>query len=188
MSEVALALIHHPVRDRQGAPSTTTITTLDLHDLSRAAVTYGLAQMFAVHPIEAQRQLALRIRQHWVEGSGGRRIPDRARALEALRVVASLEDACATLAPGQGRAGVELWTTAAVARGAEVTPFAAARQRLAAARRPVLLCFGTGWGLTDDLCAAADLRLEPITGSSRSDYNHLSVRAAAAIVLDRLLG
>ena len=40
--------------------------------------------------------------------------------------------------------------------------------------------------LTDELVARCAIRTEPITG--RGDYNHLSVRAAAAILLDRLLG
>jgi hypothetical protein len=51
---------------------------------------------------------------------------------------------------------------------------------------PVLLLFGTGWGLTEEVLAAADRRLEPIQGAG--DFNHLSVRAACAITLDRLLG
>jgi hypothetical protein len=46
--------------------------------------------------------------------------------------------------------------------------------------------FGTGWGLTEELFDRADFILEPIKGSG--DYNHLSVRTAAAIILDRLLG
>jgi hypothetical protein len=40
--------------------------------------------------------------------------------------------------------------------------------------------------LADGLLESADLLLEPIAAAS--DYNHLSVRAAAAIILDRLLG
>jgi len=44
----------------------------------------------------------------------------------------------------------------------------------------------SGWGLTDELLAGCDLRLPPIRGGS--DYNHLSVRSACAIMLDRLYG
>jgi hypothetical protein len=188
MTVIALALIHHPVLGRRGEVLTTTITTLDLHDLTRSARTYGLEQVYAVHPVQAQRSLAERIRSHWVEGSGRRRIPDRAAALELLRTVATLDDACRDLAPDVGRSGVELWTTAAHPRGAPRTSFAVARRRLTQTERPVLLCLGTGWGLTDELVADADLHLEPIRGAVGSDYNHLSVRAAAAIALDRLLG
>jgi hypothetical protein len=45
---------------------------------------------------------------------------------------------------------------------------------------------GTGWGLTEECFSAADFILEPIAGNG--SYNHLSVRSAAAIMLDRLLG
>lgn len=186
IERVSLALIHHPVLGRDGQALTTTITTLDLHDLSRCACVYGLQAVYAVHPQASQRFLAERIREHWVAGSGGRRIPDRASALALLRTSPSLESVCLDLAPGQGRAGVELWATAAQSRGATVVPFAAARQRLQTCERPIVLCFGTGWGLDPTLLEAADCQLEPIRGV-RGAYNHLSVRAACAVVLDRLL-
>ena len=48
----------------------------------------------------------------------------------------------------------------------------------------ILLLFGTGWGLTVEVLGQADMVLEPIRGVG--DYNHLSVRAAAAVILDRL--
>ncbi len=52
--------------------------------------------------------------------------------------------------------------------------------------RPVLIILGTGWGLTENIFSQSDYVLEAIEGAS--DYNHLSVRSAAAIILDRLLG
>jgi len=52
--------------------------------------------------------------------------------------------------------------------------------------QPFLIVFGTGWGLTESILAQSDYVLEPIEGGT--DYNHLSVRAAAAIIMDRLLG
>jgi hypothetical protein len=182
---IHLALVHYPVLDRQGSVVTTAITNLDLHDMARSARTYGAAALHVVHPIEAQRQLAERVREHWVEGSGRRRIPDRATAMELLQVVPSLDDAYAALG---GRAAIEVWTTAAAARGPDVTPYAAARERLARTSRPVLVLFGTGWGLTAEVVASADVRIEPIRAHADTGYNHLSVRAACAITLDRLLG
>jgi hypothetical protein len=182
---IHLALVHYPVLDRQGGVVTTAITNLDLHDMARSARTYGAEALHIVHPIEAQRLLAERVRDHWVTGTGRRRIPDRATAIELLRVVPSLEDVYASLG---GRAAIEVWTTAAQARGPEVTSYAAARERLARAEKPVLVLFGTGWGLTAELVAAADVRIEPIRAGADTGYNHLSVRAACAITLDRLLG
>jgi hypothetical protein len=185
VTRLVLALLHHPVLDRAGETVTTAITNLDLHDMARSARTYGVGELYVVHPIEAQRLLAERIQQHWVEGSGKRRIPDRAVAMELLRVVPALEDVFAALG---GREAIEVWTTAAAARGPDVTTYAGARARLEQAPRPVLVLFGTGWGLAASVVAGADVRLEPIRARADTGYNHLSVRAACAITLDRLLG
>ncbi len=184
-AEVHVVLLHHPVLDRDGGIVTTAMTNLDLHDMARSALTYGAAALWIVHPIEAQRELAGRIRAHWVEGSGKRRIPDRAAALEIVRVAPSLPDVFAALG---GRGSVELWTTAARARDGDVLPYAGARARLEATGKPVLLTFGTGWGIAPAVLEDADVRLEPIVGAPGSGYNHLSVRAACAISLDRILG
>lgn len=184
---LALALVHYPVLDRSGGTVTTAITNLDLHDMARSARTYGAERLFVVHPVAAQRALAERIREHWVSGSGKRRIPDRAVALDVLSVVPSLEDAYAALSSA-GRQGIELWTTAAASRSLPVTRFAAARERLERASRPVLITFGTGWGLAPEIISDADVRIEPIRAAADTGYNHLSVRAACAITLDRLLG
>jgi hypothetical protein len=60
------------------------------------------------------------------------------------------------------------------------------REALKAGEAPFLLLLGTGWGLTADVVEHAHYRLAPICGSD--GYNHLSVRAAAAVLLDRLAG
>jgi hypothetical protein len=65
--------------------------------------------------------------------------------------------------------------------------FGDARRRLDEGDKPLLIVFGTGWGLAPAVIAEADACLEPIR-SSKSVYNHLSVRSACAIALDRLYG
>jgi len=52
--------------------------------------------------------------------------------------------------------------------------------------QPFLLLLGTGWGLVEEVFDKSDYVLEPISGGG--DYNHLSVRSAASIMLDRLFG
>jgi hypothetical protein len=183
LRRLAVALVHHPVLDGQGAVVTTAVTNLDVHDLARSARTYGCADYFVVHPIAAQRELVTRIRDHWTEGSSGRRIPDRREALRLLRIVDSLEAAIEMLG---GRSSVEIWATAARELGPTL-PFVDARARLEGEGRAVLLVFGTGWGLAPVVVAAADALLEPIRAAAEA-YNHLSVRAACAIALDRLRG
>ena len=181
---VAIALVHYPVLDREGALVTTAITNLDVHDLARSARTYGVTDYFIVHPIEVQRELVRRICQHWAEGSSGRRIPDRKLALALVRTAASLEDVYATMG---GRGSIEVWVTAARKIGSPIA-LTEARARLAGTGKPVLILFGTGWGLAPAPIDGADDSLASIRAEAETGFNHLSVRAACAITLDRLLG
>lgn len=187
MRRLAIALLHYPVLDGQGAVVTTAVTNLDVHDLSRSARTYGCSDYFVVHPIAAQRELVERILTHWTEGSSGKRIPDRKEALSVLRVVPSLEDAIGALG---GRGNVELWATAArrLETSSRMLSFSEGRRELEAdSAKPVLILFGTGWGLASGIVSSVDALLEPIAATA-GGYNHLSVRAACAIALDRLRG
>ena len=179
MRRISAALVHFPVHDRARAVVTSAITNIDLHDISRSCHTYGLSDLFIVHPVGAQRLLAERVREHWISGSGARRIPDRTPAISLLRVVPTLEEAVNALGEG-----TEMWVTSARGMGEELS-FESARARLEQSGPPVLIVFGTGWGLGDAVTQEAHARLPAIVG--RGEYNHLSVRAAAAIMFDRLL-
>jgi hypothetical protein len=180
---VAVALLHHPVLDRQGAIVTTAITNLDLHDIARSGHTYGVLDFFVVHPVAAQRELANRVKEHWMSGSGARRIPDRTPPMRTLRVVDSLARVVEAF-----EEGVELWTTSARASDGPLLGYAEAQRLVEQPGAPVVILFGTGWGLAPEVVARADRQLEPIQSPRDDGYNHLSVRAAAAITFDRLLG
>jgi hypothetical protein len=182
MRRVSAVLIHHPIYDRQRTVVTGAITNLDLHDISRSAHTYGLAAFYIAHPIAAQRELALRVQQHWLTGSGSRRIPDRVPPMRGLHIVSSLDEALHS--SGEG---TELWVTSAQP-GGKALSFAAGRAQIEGDGPPILLAFGTGWGLADEVTSRAQAQLEPITSPREDGFNHLSVRAAAAIIFDRLLG
>lgn len=185
MRRVAVALVHYPVLDRAGATVTSAVTNIDVHDLSRSSKTYGAGDLFVTTPIEAQRQLVETILGHWTHGSSAARIPSRKDALSIVRVVPQLDDALAALG---GRTNVEVWVTAARddAGVVPVLEYDDARSRLRGDDpRAVLVVFGTSWGLTPALVESADARLPPIHGVGT--YNHLSVRAACAITLDRLV-
>ncbi|MCA9586483.1 MAG: RNA methyltransferase [Myxococcales bacterium] len=181
MRDVSIGLVHYPVLDGRREIVTTAVTNLDVHDLARSARTYGCRRYFVVHPIEAQRQLVGRIVDHWTHGSSAKRIPDRKEALSIVETVPSLE---ATYAAMGGRDAIEVWITAARDLDRRRT-LAEARAELAQDGKPVLILFGTGWGLAASVVDAADAILAPVRGPT--SYNHLSVRAACAIVLDRLL-
>lgn len=179
-------LVHHPVRARDGSTVTTAVTNLDVHDIARLARTYDLAGYFVVTPIEAQRALVERILDHWRDGGGKKRIPERSEALERVRVVSSLEEVLASITASEGHPPRVVVTAARSDLGLPTTPYASLGKDMLTAAKPTLLVFGTGHGLTDDVLRGADAVLPPIRGGG--GYNHLSVRAAAAITLDRLLG
>ena len=101
--------------------------------------------------------------------------------MEAVRIVSELSEAVAALGPG-----AEVWVTSARPLPGHLG-HAAARKRLLDPGGPVLLVLGTGWGLADEVTSTADVTLSPIESPRPDGYNHLSVRAAAAIFLDRLL-
>lgn len=178
MRSVSVALVHHPVVDASGAVVSSTLTTMDVHDLSRSARTYGCHALYIVHPIPAQQELAHRIISHWTHGSSAKRIPDRKDALAIVKVVSTLEEAQKDCG-----ADTELWSTAARDVGRPVT-FAEGKRRIAGDGPPVLLIFGTSWGLAPEVIDRSNVLVEPIHGAG--DWNHLSVRAACAIALDRL--
>lgn len=183
---VYAALVHHPVRSREGAVITSAITNVDVHDIARSSRTYGLAGYFVVSPIAAQRLLVDRILEHWREGAGARRVPERKDALSRCRPVESIEAACAAIEADTGARPDVVVTEARPELATRALTFGAMRERLAAASRPTLILFGTAHGLHPDVIDRADSVIEPIEGSA--DYNHLSVRAAAAITFDRLFG
>jgi tRNA (guanine37-N1)-methyltransferase len=187
MSLVYSALVHHPVRDREGLTATASVTNIDVHDIARSSHTFGLAGMFVVTPIDAQRALVTSILEHWRVGAGKRRMPHRSEALAICQSAASIAEARELISARHGQAPRVIATAARASEGTPVLSFSAVRAQLeAAGEAPWLLLFGTGHGLTDDVLNAADLLIEPIHG--HGDYNHLSVRAAAAIVFDRLFG
>ena len=176
------SLVHYPVLDRDGQVVTTAVTNLDIHDIARAARTFGLAGYFVVTPIEAQRTLVSRIVGHWTEGAGREHATKRTEALSLVSVLPSIADVAARIAERHGAAPFMV-ATGARPRGVVTPPDALLR---AAGSRPILLLFGTGWGLAPDVFVNVDAVLPPIAGGD--EYNHLSVRSAVAIMLDRLFG
>lgn len=182
---VYCALVHHPVKDRAGHTVTTAVTNLDVHDIARSARTFGLRRYYVVTPIEAQHVLVQRIIEHWTLGAGRARIPERHVALSLCESVPTLEDAIADVARREGEPPRIVATAARSSVARAITRFTDAGAQLRSGDAAYLVLFGTGHGLADSVLARADLLLEPIAGVD--GYNHLSVRAAAAIVLDRLL-
>jgi hypothetical protein len=180
-----VALVHHPVVDRSGRIVTTAVTNLDIHDIARATRTFGLVRYHLVTPVDAQRELVSRIVGHWTDGQGREHNDLRSDALEKVVVASSLGEVVERIRSEVGRPPFVVTTGARPRAG--VVAFQALPS-LVGEERPLLLVFGTGWGLHEDVMAGADAVLAPIRATSGDGYNHLSVRAAVAIVLDRLFG
>jgi hypothetical protein len=177
-----LALVHYPVLDKNGATIAAAVTNLDLHDIARAARTYGARGYHIVTPVADQHELVEELRAHWVTGHGARYNPKRRQAMELVHLHADLTEAVASIAAKEGARPRVVATSARFGEGG--LSFDELRRKLHRGG-VILLVLGTGWGLAPECVAAADDRLEPIDGPT--DYNHLSVRSAAAIMLDRLL-
>lgn len=183
-SKLSIALLHHPVYNKRREIVTTALTNLDLHDIARTAKTFGLDRFYIVTPSAEQRALAERITGHWREGWGAAYNPDRKEALGIVRVCDCLDSAIGDLQTGFAER-VRTVITGATERPGSIG-FSELRQMIDGQNAPFLLLLGTGWGLTEECFETADYILKPITGAGA--YNHLSVRSAAAIMLDRLRG
>jgi tRNA (guanine37-N1)-methyltransferase len=182
---IYVGLVHHPVKDREQNTVATAVTNLDVHDLSRSCRSYGLSGYFVITPIEAQRALVGKILEHWVEGSGQKRVPERKVALSLCEPIDTIEAAIQAITERHGQKPTVAVTAARLPNGSAPVSPADARAQMRAADRPWLILFGTGHGLAASVLEAADLSLPPIRPGV---YNHLSVRAACAIMLDRLFG
>ncbi|RLI51251.1 MAG: RNA methyltransferase [Candidatus Thorarchaeota archaeon] len=179
-----IGLVHYPVYNKKNEIIASAITTLDLHDIARLARTYDLKKFFVITPLDDQQELAGRVIKHWTRGYGSRYNRDRKEAIKLVAVVPSLERAVDDVIQAEGDAPLLIATDASRQEDRSISferARAVIRQEL-----PVFLLFGTAWGLDKAFMTMADHVLEPISG--RSEYNHLSVRTAAAIILDRLVG
>lgn len=181
---LAIALVHFPVYNKHHQIVTTAITNLDIHDIARSSKTYGLDHFFIVTPSLEQQDFAHRITGHWQHGWGSSYNPDRKQALETICVVNTIAEARNKFQE-YFDVPVKLVVTAAKSRFGSIST-ENFKILLNNKTTPYLLLFGTGWGLSDECFEQADIILNPVKGVGL--YNHLSVRSAAAIMLDRLKG
>ncbi|MBI2989416.1 MAG: tRNA (guanosine(37)-N1)-methyltransferase TrmD [Deltaproteobacteria bacterium] len=181
---LCMALLHYPVYDKNRQVVTTAVTNMDIHDIARSARTYGVQRFYVVTPVKALQKLALKIIAHWQQGYGSQYNQTRKEALALVRLKDALDEVILDMEREYGSKPKLVVTSARP--GGKRTSFLELRDMLIKDIQPFLLLLGTGWGLTETVLGQSDYLLEPIDGGT--DYNHLSVRAAAAIILDRVLG
>ncbi|MES2857238.1 MAG: RNA methyltransferase [Bdellovibrionota bacterium] len=182
---VSVGLVHYPIYDRARNVVATNITNLDIHDISRACRVYGIERYYLIHPMKDQLSFVHRILDHWRVGDGAKYNTMRAGSLNMVHTAESLDAAISDW-------GGDVKMVATHARDDQQKPLTPFKELRARIEQPgddkMLLLFGTGTGLTEDVIDRCEWLLEPIKGASKDDYRHLSVRSAASICLDRLLG
>ena len=199
---VFVVLLHSPMKNRVGQEVTTAVTNLDIHDIARSCKTFGVRQYFIVNPEEEQETMVQGILSHWHSEVSQIYHPARAAALETVCYLRTFEEAYneATRLAHGARPFVVMpdakrlpdalsydelrrrWMNSNLT--AEHEPKKSHMSEGFPEKRSLMIVFGTGWGIAPRFYDRVDAPLEPIRGPLQ--YNHLSVRAAAAIVLDRL--
>jgi hypothetical protein len=193
--DIFTALVHHPVLNRTGGTMTSAVTNLDVHDFARISRTYDCAGTFIVTPVTEQLRLVETIRGHWAPAGlpGGQSTnPSRSEAFSRLSAVPSIDAAVSTITTTTGHTPLVIATSARPEhRLPDHIPLSwdDARARFAEPGGAALIIFGTSWGLTREALAQAQAMLPPVNAApARAGYNHLPVRAACAIILDRVCG
>ncbi len=180
-----VVLLHEGMVDKAGKSVTTSLTLIDLHDIARSSKTYGLQNFFVAHPSSTLRKLSNTLEKHWEEGFGATYNPNRKEAISLVEVTANLDEAIHLIETKHKKLPKLIATSARP--GPDRITYPKMRDMITNnCDTPYLIMFGTGWGMGDELLARADYILEPIDGPT--PYNHLSVRSACAIILDRLVG
>ena len=169
--------------NKRGETIASAITNLDIHDIARASKTFGAKGFFIVTPVKDQQYIAKRIISHWTHGAGGEYNPNRQDALQLIYVVDTLDDILLHIQNNEG----QMPKTVSTCAGGHSRCISYDKvQSLIQQGLPYLFLFGTAWGMSHEIIDKSDYILEPIKG--KTDYNHLSVRSAVSITLDRLLG
>ena len=177
-------LVHYPIYDKNFNVIATAITNYDLHDIARSAHTYGVKTYFIIHHIEGQIDMVRKIMGFWRGDVGKNYNSYRTEAFDIVDIQPSIEAAVDAVTRIEGKRPYIVTTDARTY--ANTISYKELRRRRDTDDTPILLLFGTGYGMTSETMEKFDYILEPIYGAG--EYNHLSVRSAAAIIFDRLAG
>lgn len=182
---VSVGLVHWPVLDSKAVTVATNITNFDIHDIARVSRSYGVDKYFIIHKGREQLMFVSRILEHWRIGTGAKYNPMRKTALGMIQLEETVEDAIRKW----GGKGKILATSARDIPGLERMSFRKLKEKIhTEPQEPILILFGTGYGLHEDVFKLCHGTIEPIWGAAPDQYRHLSVRSAVSICLDRLLG
>ncbi len=184
-SRIHLVLRHDQVLSKDGQTINSSVTQFDLHDFSRLAKTYGLGGFHCVTPLKEQHRICSEILSFWEKGYGQEYNPDRVHALQLLTLHFSFEDVLESVSRQHGGLNpITVGTSAKSSNPEKEIAFKDFSSKIGRSGLPIVVQFGTSWGLSPEQLDRSDWNLPPVNGLS--GYNHLSVRCAAAIIVDRL--
>lgn len=184
MSELYVGLVHYPIYNKKMKVIASAVANYDVHDIARTCRTYNVQKYFIIHPLEIQRKIIAKILSFWQDGYGKKYNPDRADALSRVCWQPNISACIEIIKEHTGNNPCIIATDARTYSNSISYSFL--RKNLQKSDRPLLLLFGTGFGIEAETMKEFDFILEPIYGSC--DYNHLCVRSAVSIILDRLVG
>lgn len=184
LNKIYVALIHYPCLGKDNKIISTAVTNIDIHDIARTCRTYDIKKYYMVTNLPAQQEIIRRVLKFWIDGSGRRFNENRTEALYEVALEAYYEDVIEEITQKEGEKPLTVFTSARV-RPNTIT-FLDMSKEIRSQTKPILLIFGTGHGLPNEILNTCDYSLEPVR--SLGDFNHLSVRSAIAIILDRLIG
>ena len=180
-----VVLMHGDVLVKSGESGTTSVTSIDLHDIARTCRTYGIEQFFAVTPLRDQQEIIKTFLEFWQSDVGKNFNQTRTESTSRLFVASVFEEVIQSIEAKEGKKPLVITTSARVVE--HITPIDFYDQGFIwDQERPILFVFGTGQGLAPRILDLSDFLLPPVRGLT--EYNHLSVRSAVAIILDRWMG
>jgi hypothetical protein len=183
LNKIYVALIHYPVLGRDGKIVSSAVTNMDVHDISRTCRTYRVKGYYVVSNLPAQQEIVYNVLKYWREEFGREYNPSRTEALTIVKKASYLDDVIEEIIEKEGLKPLIVFTSAK--QGKDRLSYEAMSEIVKNIERPILFLFGTSWGLPNEILAKCDYALEPIR--YYSEFNHLSVRAAVAITLDRII-
>lgn len=187
---LSFCLVHYPVSLGPKKIGASSLTNLDIHDIARISRSYAMGSFYPVTPLRDQLRVLEEILRHWTRGPGGTGNADRAQALGLVQPATSLEEAVAHMTAQHGTrprlvASSAIWPAKGKASQPGRMPMTPRDVRRWCDQGPVMLCLGTAQGLAPEVLEQCEGTLRPVRFLG---YNHLSVRSAAAILADRILG
>lgn len=184
LNKIYVAVLHYPIIGKDERIVTTAVVNMDVHDIARTCRTYMIKKYYVVNNLPVQKQIVTRVLNFWGSDFGKSYNASRYEALELVRMVSYYEDLIEEISKTEGSEPIKVFTSAK--KRENMVPYDEMKEIVLKEERPILFLFGTGQGMPKEILETCDVSLESIRGGS--DYNHLSVRSAVAITLDRVIG